>query len=185
MLVVAPSRITLYILSLVAGASVFFLIASVSHAPPTPHNSWKAISSIVTDANADSAGATTRIGRLTASFDDGDNELAARMLTLQTQHAEKWNYPMHTLHRELLSSQWTKPAWIMSIMVAECAKPPEERLEWLLYAVAHELLLTRNTADLLCFGPSVGPTPTLLCQIPRCLSTSSCLLRHQPSPMSN
>lgn len=156
MLVQAPSRLVIYVLSLLAGASVFFLIAAVSHAPPTPQNSWKAISSVVTDANADSASATTRIGRLTVHFEDDDDKLAARMLALQMKHAEKWNYPMHTLHRELLSAQWTKPAWIMSIMVAECAKPPEERLEWLLYVVPHHPAVlsipVSNTADMLCLA---------------------------------
>ena len=56
-----------------------------------------------------------------------------RGLELHQAHADKQGHPMFVLRERILSGLWSKPAFILSVMLQELAKPESERLQWLLW----------------------------------------------------
>ncbi len=46
-------------------------------------------------------------------------------------HNEIHGYPMFVLREKTLSEFWSKPAYILNVLLAELAKPAAERLEWI------------------------------------------------------
>jgi hypothetical protein len=48
---------------------------------------------------------------------------------------------MHVLREQTLSEFWSKPAYILQVLLAELAKPAPERLKWLV-CVSLNLLRT-------------------------------------------
>lgn len=66
----------------------------------------------------------------------GDNPLYDRALENHKRHAERWGYPMYTLQRDALKGYWNKPAWMLSLVVQELAKPPSESVEWMVYVLS-------------------------------------------------
>ena len=53
-----------------------------------------------------------------------------RALRGHERHNEFHGYPMFVLREKTLSEFWSKPAYILNVLLAELAKPKEERLEW-------------------------------------------------------
>lgn len=76
-----------------------------------------------------------RVARVTLSFGDDIDDLSRRMLDLQQTYSAKFGYRHRVLHRQLLPSYWSKPAWLLSIALEELEKAPEERLQWLMCAL--------------------------------------------------
>lgn len=63
----------------------------------------------------------------------GDPPLVyARALARQRLHNDMHGYDMFLLREKLLSRLWSKPAYILGVMLKEMEKPAEERLQWLL-----------------------------------------------------
>jgi hypothetical protein len=56
-----------------------------------------------------------------------------RALRGHDRHNEIHGYTMHVLREQTLSEFWSKPAYILQLLLAELAKPPPERLKWLMY----------------------------------------------------
>lgn len=62
-----------------------------------------------------------------------------RCLATHLEHGERWGYPTHILREDVRGKgQWrelifSKPLYMLSIAVAEMAKPAAERAEWLVY----------------------------------------------------
>lgn len=54
-----------------------------------------------------------------------------RALRGHQRHNEIHGYPMFVLREQTLSEFWSKPAYILNVLLAELAKPEAERLEWL------------------------------------------------------
>lgn len=73
----------------------------------------------------------TKIGKVSMLYGD-PHPIYERALATHEYHANRWNYPMLVCRRPLLDGMWTKPACVLSMLLAELLKPEEERLEWLL-----------------------------------------------------
>jgi hypothetical protein len=54
-----------------------------------------------------------------------------RALRGHNRHNEIHGYSMHVLREQTLSEFWSKPAYILQVLLAELAKPAPERLKWL------------------------------------------------------
>jgi hypothetical protein len=54
-----------------------------------------------------------------------------RALRGHNRHNEIHGYTMHVLREQTLSEFWSKPAYVLQLLLAELAKPSPERLKWL------------------------------------------------------
>jgi hypothetical protein len=72
------------------------------------------------------------VGKVHAVFGE-PNPVYERALKLHEAHADARGHPMFVLRERILSGLWSKPAYILSVMLQELAKPEGQRLEWLLY----------------------------------------------------
>ena len=87
-----------------------------------------------------SLGARSRIGKVTILFGTL-SQAYERALRTHELHDRLNNYPLHVLRYSLLDDVWTKPAYILSILLRELAKPEGERLEWLLWVDGDTIIL--------------------------------------------
>lgn len=71
------------------------------------------------------------IGKMTIMFGD-DNPTYERALKTHEVHNRLHGYPVYVLRQEILYDVWTKPAYILSVLLKELTKPESERLKWLL-----------------------------------------------------
>lgn len=96
---------------------------------------------IVKEGNLDDArlGARTRIGKCTILF--RGNGFWERCIRTHEQHDKRHGYRLHVLRQELLDDVWSKPAYILSLLLRELAKPESERLEWLLWVDSDTIIL--------------------------------------------
>lgn len=60
------------------------------------------------------------------------NPLYERAVRSHQLHNELHNYPMHVLRHEITGGFWNKPSYLLSLVVNELAKAPEERAEWIM-----------------------------------------------------
>jgi len=74
---------------------------------------------------------TADIGKITMLY-GRVNPAYERALQSHKAHAEAHGYPLFILRQKLLGRLWSKPAYIMSVILEELQKPAEERLKWLL-----------------------------------------------------
>jgi hypothetical protein len=88
------------------------------------------------------------VGKVHAVFGE-PNPLYERALSLHEMHAEKMGHPMFVLRKRLLPGLWSKPAYILSIILKEMAKPREQQLEWLLWVSCFFLSLAQRDAKML------------------------------------
>ncbi|GIZ49638.1 hypothetical protein CKM354_001266700 [Cercospora kikuchii] len=84
-------------------------------------------------------GARTRIGKCTILF--YGNSAWERAIRTHERHDREHGYRLHILRQQLLDDVWSKPAYILSLLLRELAKPESERLEWLLWVDADTVLL--------------------------------------------
>ena len=54
-----------------------------------------------------------------------------RALRSHDLHNEFHGYPMFVLRRQSLSEFWSKPAFLLDLLLTELSKPEDERLGWL------------------------------------------------------
>ena len=54
-----------------------------------------------------------------------------RALKLHDTHNGNLGYPLFLLREHLISNLWSKPAFVVSILTQELAKPKDQRLKWL------------------------------------------------------
>ncbi|KAJ9651187.1 hypothetical protein H2198_009519 [Neophaeococcomyces mojaviensis] len=73
--------------------------------------------------------------------DDATAPVMTRALASHERHAERLGYPMKVLRYSLANHYWNKVYWLQEIIVHELSKPPNERLEWLMWADADTILL--------------------------------------------
>lgn len=78
------------------------------------------------------------VGKVHALFGE-PNPMYERALQLHKVHSELMGHPMFVLREKLLSGLWSKPAFILSVMLQELTKPEDERLQWLLYDSALQI----------------------------------------------
>ncbi|KIX97764.1 uncharacterized protein Z520_06542 [Fonsecaea multimorphosa CBS 102226] len=82
-----------------------------------------------------------KIAKITMLYGDTYSEAYERALESHSRHADMHGYPMYVLRQKILGRLWTKPAWILGVVLEELAKPPKERLEWLFWFDADTFLL--------------------------------------------
>lgn len=71
------------------------------------------------------------LAKITIMFGN-DNPTYERALRTHEVHNRLHGYPVYVLRQQILNDVWTKPAYILSVLLKELTKPPEERLKWLL-----------------------------------------------------
>ncbi len=84
--------------------------------------------------------ARPRIAKCTIMFGT-TNPVYERALRSHQTHNRQHNYPMYVLRQSIFDDVWSKPAYILSLILGELAKPEAERLEWLLWLDADTILL--------------------------------------------
>ena len=83
-----------------------------------------------------------KVGKVSILF-GGRNPTYERALRTQEVHNDMHGYPMFVLRQMILDDVWSKPAYILSVLLAEMAKPEHERLEWLVYVYFSPMPLLR------------------------------------------
>ncbi|KAF9894786.1 hypothetical protein FE257_004407 [Aspergillus nanangensis] len=69
------------------------------------------------------------------------NSLYERALRSHQRHATRWGYPMHVLREDISVGFWNKPSYLLSLVIQELAKPPTQRVEWLMWIDADSIIL--------------------------------------------
>ncbi|CAK4012245.1 glycosyltransferase family 34 [Lecanosticta acicola] len=84
-------------------------------------------------------GARVRIGKCTILFNG--NSFWERAIRTHERHDREHGYRLHVLRQHLMDDVWSKPAYILSLLLRELAKPDHERLEWLFWVDADTTIL--------------------------------------------
>jgi hypothetical protein len=84
-------------------------------------------------------GLKTRVGKCTIVF--GGSSIYERTVKTHALHDRINGYPLYVLRQTIMDDVWSKPAYILSLLLRELAKPQEERLEWLLWVDADTIML--------------------------------------------
>ena len=101
-------------------------------------NSAHAVEEILSP-DRDNLGVRTRVGKCTIIlYGAGIYERSVRS---HEAHDRMHGYPLHVLRHGLMDDVWSKPAYILSILLRELARPEDERLQWLLWVDADTILL--------------------------------------------
>ena len=104
-----------------------------------PNSTWLGESVHDGSTDDDRLGARVRIAKCTILFNP--NGIWERALRTHEAHNKQHGYRMHTLRESLVDDVWSKPAYILSILLRELAKPPSERLDWLFWVDADTIIL--------------------------------------------
>ena len=78
-------------------------------------------------------GAGSLIGKVTAIFQGNDPTLL-RALQTHKDHNRRHGYSLHALRHRILDDTWSKPAYILAVLLEEMRKPEGHRLKWLMCA---------------------------------------------------
>ena len=84
-------------------------------------------------------GARTRIGKATILF--SGNSFWERCIRTHEQHDKVHGYRLHVLRQQLMDDVWSKPAYILSLLLRELSKHESERLDWLFWVDADTIIL--------------------------------------------
>jgi hypothetical protein len=84
-------------------------------------------------------GARTRVGKCTVLLNG--NEAWERALRTHEDHDALHGYRLHVLRSQLLDDVWSKPAYVLSLLLRELSKPESERLDWLFWVDADTVIL--------------------------------------------
>lgn len=82
-----------------------------------------------------------------ASMIWGKNDYSAqlqRALTTHKKYAKRHGYDLNILERPIYDLIWSKPAYMLQLILKELAKPEEERLEWIVWADIDTLIMNPN-----------------------------------------
>ena len=91
------------------------------------------------DTEAERLGAKTRIGKCTVLF--SGNDFWERCIRTHERHDKVNGYRLHILRQQLIDDVWSKPAYILSLLLREMSKPKSERLDWLFWVDADTVIL--------------------------------------------
>lgn len=105
-------------------------------------------------SEAERLGARTRIGKCTILFNG--NSFWERAIRTHEQHDKLHGYRLHVLRTQLMDDVWSKPAYILSLLLRELAKPENDRLEWLFWVDADTIILNPHI-PIEVFLPPPGP----------------------------
>jgi hypothetical protein len=99
-------------------------------------------------------GARTRVGKCTILFNG--NSFWERAIRTHEDHDRMHGYRLHVLRQQLLDDVWSKPAYILSLLLRELSKSESERLDWLFWVDADTVILNPNV-PIEVFLPPPGP----------------------------
>ena len=91
-----------------------------------------------------------RIRQVTMLFGGPPNEIDEQSLNTHTEHGKRWGCPTHILRQNLIGSDdwqefsFSKPSYMLSILIFELAKPEDERAEWLVWFDADTIIMNPN-----------------------------------------
>lgn len=86
-------------------------------------------------------GARTRIGKCTILFNVGSSTYWERAIRTHEEHDRLNGYRLHVLREQILDTVWSKPAYILSLLLRELSKPEGERLDWIFWFDADTIIL--------------------------------------------
>jgi hypothetical protein len=78
-------------------------------------------------------GAESFIGKVTAVFHGKDPTLV-RAIQTHEAHSRRYGYSLLVLRHRILDDTWSKPAYLLAVLLEEMRKPEEHRLRWLMCA---------------------------------------------------
>ena len=78
-------------------------------------------------------GTDSLIGKVTAIFHGKDPTLV-RAIQTHEAHNRRYGYPLLVLRHRILDDTWSKPAYLLAILLEEMRKPEGHRLKWLMCA---------------------------------------------------
>ncbi|KAK3053055.1 hypothetical protein LTR09_005681 [Extremus antarcticus] len=87
-------------------------------------------------------GARTRIGKISILF--SGNSFWERCIRTHERHDKVQGYRLHVLRQQLMDDVWSKPAYILSLLLREMSKPESVRLDWLFWVDADTIILNPN-----------------------------------------
>ncbi len=73
----------------------------------------------------------SRVGKVLMQYGNLSS-IYTRGLATHDAHNERFGYQMFILRSKTLPSYWSKPAYVLKILLEELEKPEPERLQWLL-----------------------------------------------------
>ena len=73
------------------------------------------------------------IGKVSAVFHGRDPTLV-RAIQTHEAHNRRYGYSFLILRHRILDDTWSKPAYILAVLLEEMRKPKEHRLKWLMCA---------------------------------------------------
>ena len=87
----------------------------------------------------DRLGARIRIGKATVLF--SGNMFWERCIRTHERHDKEHGYRLYVLRQQLIDDVWSKPAYILSLLLREMSKHQSERLDWLFWVDADTIIL--------------------------------------------
>ena len=91
-------------------------------------------------------GPPPRVTKVTAAF--GENELYEAAIRSHEEHDRVNGYELKILRERIVNSYWSKPAYLLSLIVQELAKPASERTEWIMCVRPYHQQVSYNDANL-------------------------------------
>ena len=87
------------------------------------------VNSLVKD-NKEGKGHIHRITKVSVVYGQPNARYEGAIRSHQ-RHADRWGYDLQVLRQEIVGGVWDKVSYLLSLVLQELAKPPEERREWL------------------------------------------------------
>ncbi|KAK1750314.1 hypothetical protein QBC47DRAFT_124336 [Echria macrotheca] len=109
------------------------------------------------DNNETRSAVRSRIGKVTVAANQLDSDTIDRALRTHQRHNARHGYTHFIAKNQAVGSMiendrhnrpegaWTKPAYLLSVLVAELEKPEEERLEWVFWFDADTIIMNLET----------------------------------------
>lgn len=69
------------------------------------------------------------------------NTLYERAIKSHERHAARQGLPIHVLRNDVASGFWNKPSYILSLLIGELAKNPENRASWLMWVDGDSIII--------------------------------------------
>lgn len=74
----------------------------------------------------------------------GENPLYERALATHNVHNNNFGYHFYVLRQQTLASYWSKPAYLLRLLLTELEKTESERLEWLVWVDGDVVIMNPN-----------------------------------------
>ncbi|KAI7128283.1 hypothetical protein KC352_g31697, partial [Hortaea werneckii] len=125
----------------VTQVALFLLLHSFSIGPTEiEHTTRESLQAINNFAPASWRAPRAKVTKVTALFGE-ENEIYEAAIRTHDEHNRLHGYEMKVLREKVVSSFWSKPAYLLATLVDELAKPAEVRTEWIMWTGPDIILL--------------------------------------------